>query len=279
MRLFLTILLICLTLPSVAAAQDFPDLPGWFSQGEILTFNRENLWEHINGAADQFLDLGFQQLQVGDFNKGSVSVSVEIYDMKKNLNAFGIYALERSTPFHALQIGTQAILYLPVQALLLKNIYYVKLNAYEGELTEQGGKEVLNLIANNLPGNADFPFELQSLPVTGKLVGTEGYSREAFLGLSELRNCLYAEYEDGSSKRFKFFRIVSDSLTGDKEIYDSLPEKWITGMFRKHQIRTFEIPYSGTTAVILTELGLLGVTDCQDENEIQQRLKLLVTAD
>ena len=279
MRFFLLISMVSLVLPFTAAAQDFSDLPGWSSRGEILTFNRENLWDHINGAADQFLDLGFQQLRVRDFSKGSVSLSVELYDMGKDLNAFGIYALERSVPFHPLQIGTQAILYLPGQALLLKNIYYVKLYTYEGELTRESGKEVLRVIAKNLPGKADFPSELQSLPETGRLVGSEGYAREAFLGLNELKSCLYAEYEDESSKRFKFFRIVTDSPTADKEIYESLPDKWITGKFKEYQIRTVEIPYSGTTAVILTELGLLGVTDCQDKNNIQQRLKLLLSLD
>jgi hypothetical protein len=279
MKLFTLILLICLVYPFTAAAQDFPDLPDWVSQGEMLTFNRENLWEHINGAADQFLDLGFQLLQVRDFNKDSVSISIELYDMGKELNAFGIYALERSAPFYPLQIGTQSILYLPAQALLLKNIFYVKIYAYEGELTKKSGKEILSFIAKNLPGNSGFPAELRALPKKNKLDGSEGYVREAFLGLNELKNCLFVEYEEEGNRRFKFFRMVSNSPAADKEIFDNLPEKWVNKKFNNYPMRFIEIPYSGTTAIILLKQGLLGVTDCKNENDIQQRLKILTSSE
>lgn len=278
MRFFHLIIMISLVLSFTAPAQDSPELPGWSSQGEMLTFNRENLWEHINGAADQFLDLGFQQLQVWEFSKDSLSISVESYDMGNELNAFGIYALERSSPFEPLKIGTQAILNLPTQALLLKNLYYIKIYAYEGKFNKESGEEILHSIAKNLPGDEIFPSELRSLPENGKLTGTEGYTREGFQGLGELKSCLYAEYEDENRERFKFFRIVTDSQAANREIFNNLPEKWTEKPFNEYPLRVIEIPYSGATAVILTEQGLFGVTHCMDEDDIQQRLKLLLSS-
>ena len=278
MKLFTLFTIICLVCPVTAAAQDFPDLPDWTPQGEMLTFNNENLWEHINGAADQFLDLGFQLLQVKDLHKDSVSVSIELYDMGNELNAFGIYVLERPIPFDPLGIGTQAILNLPTQALLLKNIYYVKVYAFEGELTDENGKEILRLIAKNLPGDKNFPSELRSLPEKGKMMGSEGYVRENFQGLVELKRCLYAEYEDESEERFKFFRVVTDSPAANLEIFNNLPEKWTLVTFEDYPVRAIEIPYSGETAVILTEQGLFGVTLCMNEDDMQQRLKILVSS-
>jgi hypothetical protein len=260
-------------------AQDFDILPGWSSGDELLRYGRENLWEHINGAADQFLDLGFQQLQVMDFNKDTMSISVEIYDMGTELNAFGIYTLERSTPFVPLEIGTQAILNLPGQALLLKSVYYVKIYVFEGKLTESGGKSLLKKIAEKLPGENSFPSELNSLPDTGKLPGSEGYAREAFLGLNELYRCVYSEYEDDKGHRFKIFRMVGDSQVADQETFNRLPENWEGKIFKDYPLRVIDIPYSGKTVLVLTDRGLLGITDCQSDDDIEKRLNLLLSSD
>ena len=63
LQLFHVVLnIIMLLLMSVIGsnATDFPDIKGWQPQGEVLRYNSENLYEYINGAADQFIAYGFQ---------------------------------------------------------------------------------------------------------------------------------------------------------------------------------------------------------------------------
>jgi len=255
--------------------QDYLDLPGWTPQGETLSFNSENLWEHINGAADQFLDLGFQHLLVRDFKKESLAVSIEIYDMASDLNAFGIFALERPVSFQSLPIGSQAVLSLPGQALLLKNVFYVKMYAFEGELTEKTAKMLLNTIADKLPGHNQLPKEFQSLPDSGKIRYSEGFVRETFLGLNELQNCLYAVYKDDSGAEYRRFRIITESYAQSEAFFHNLPEKWIKRDYRGLPARMVRLPYQGMAAVVLTRQGLFGVSDCPDEESIIKRLSFL----
>jgi len=271
----LFVLFITLYIPLPLSAQDFPMPSGWSSHSEILSFTRDNLWEHINGAADQYLDLGFQDLQIQDFQKDSLAVSIEIYNMASDLNAFGIFALERPVPFEPLAIGSQGVLSLPGQALLFKNIYYVKIYAFEGELTETSAKMLLHGIADYLPGHSQFPKEFQTLPVLGRKMNSEGFAREVFLGLNELQNCLYAIYEDESGTQYRLFRIVTGSYPKSEEFFLNLSENWIGKDIYSYPARMITIPYQGMAAVVLTDQGLYGVSDCRDEAEIIKRMTFL----
>ena len=266
---------ISLMLTLSAPGQNILDLPGWTLQGEILSFNSENLWEHINGAADQFLDLGFQNLVVQDFRKESLAISIEIYDMASDLNAFGIFVLERPVSFQSLPIGSQAVLSLPGQALLLKNSFYVKIYAFEGELTEKSAKILLSIIADKLPGHNRLPEEFRSLPDSGKIGNSEGYVRETFLGLKELQNCIYAVYKDNSGEEYRRFRVITDSYANVEVLFDTLPENWIKKNVQGLTVRMVHIPYQGMAAVVLTRQGLFGVSDCPDEDSIIKRLDFL----
>ena len=42
------------------SAVEFPDVEGWEKTSEVKTYTPDNLWEYINGAADQFIEYGFR---------------------------------------------------------------------------------------------------------------------------------------------------------------------------------------------------------------------------
>ncbi len=278
MKSFRTILSISLTFALSLSAQSFLNLSGWSSRGEIIYFSRDNLWEHINGAADQYLDLGFQHLQILDFQQEALSVSIEIYDMASDLNAFGIFALERPVPFQPLAIGSQSVLSLPGQAMLLKNIFYVKIYAFEGELTESSATMLLKGIDDYLPGHKQLPEEFHTLPKSGRKKNSEGFAREAFLGLNELQNCLYAVYEDEPGTEYRLFRIVTDSPAGSEAFFYSLPENWTDSDIQSYPARIITIPYQGIAAIVLTDRGLFGVSDCRNKTEIIKRFNFLINS-
>ncbi|MDZ7318533.1 MAG: hypothetical protein ONB11_05220, partial [candidate division KSB1 bacterium] len=175
-----------LMLCSPILGDDFPEIPGWQPLSEVTSYDAENLYEYIDGAADQFLDYGFRRLQTRDFAVDSLKLTVEIYDMGSQLNAFGIYQAERPPDAPGLTWGTEAIVSPPFQCLLLKDVYYVKVNVFEGELSDSSGSRLLAAIAAALPGKADFPAELQWLPTKNMIAGSAGFTRVRFLGVPEL---------------------------------------------------------------------------------------------
>ena len=74
---------------------DFPVVEGWSRPGDVLTYDADNLWEYINGAAELFVEFGVQTCRTADLVSGEVTVTVDLYDMGTPLNAFGVYERER----------------------------------------------------------------------------------------------------------------------------------------------------------------------------------------
>ena len=74
-------------------------------------------------------------------------VTVDYYDMGTTLNAFGVYVRERPDPCMEIPGATEALISPPYQALLLKGSRYVKVNVFEGELSETTGRTLLTAIA------------------------------------------------------------------------------------------------------------------------------------
>ena len=275
MKILNLILIIILLIISPLQANDFPDIKGWKPASEVLSYNPDNLYEYINGAADQFIAYGFQELVSCDLTSANLQVTVDIYDMGTRLNAFGMFRTESPRDQQAMAIGTEAYISPPYQCLLLKENYYVKVNAYEGEITNDNGKPLLEALAKALPGEAGYPKELQFLPPAGKLPASESYARQAFLGLSELTNCVYAIYKDGE-KEFKYFVIILPGKETNESIWEKLYEKWKKVDHEKYAILTKKVPYMGIAGVVLTDKKIVGVTECADEAEVLMRLKAVV---
>lgn len=276
MKSFLSISLILLLSGTGLHATDFPDIKGWQPESEALTYNPENLYEYINGATDQFLDYGFQNLLSRDFTNGDLKITIDVYDMGESINAFGMYKTERPREQMGVPVGTEGIIAPPYQGLLLKDRYYVKVNAYEGELSDSTGRSVLEAIANALPGTIGFPDVLQWLPQQGMIPGSEGYTKIGYLGLTEIKNCIHANYKDQKGNEFQYFVILPRDEKPISKIWQSFSEKWTTVEHASHPTYLKKIPYKGINGMMLLDGKIVGVTDAADEAQMVERLKAIV---
>ncbi|MBW1789775.1 MAG: hypothetical protein JRK53_24690 [Deltaproteobacteria bacterium] len=81
------------------------DLKGFEQKGPMLVFNRQNIFEYMNGEADNYLPKGFNLLYVGKFfvqGKGSEMV-MEVYDMGSQKGAASIFRVYVRPPGEALK--------------------------------------------------------------------------------------------------------------------------------------------------------------------------------
>ena len=274
-KVYPILVILGITLTSLNAA-DFPDIKGWKRVSEAKTYNPGNLWEYINGAADQFLAYDFQLLRLCELSSKGLTVTVNIYDMGTLLNAFGIYDLERPDESNKMAIGTEAVILPPYQCLLLKDVYYVKVDVYEGKITESVGHDLLEAIAEALPGAEEYPEELLRLPSEGKVAGSEGYIREGYLGTADLRNCVYAQYLEKKKQEYQVFLMIPESGKSEEAIWKNLTLKWTSKKHKKHTILYKKIPYKGLVGIMFTDKGILGVSDSADEKEMLKRLENLI---
>jgi len=90
----------------------------------MKVFTSEDLYGHINGGAEAFLELGFEQLTVQKYRDGANELAVEIYRMTDPTAARGIYLARcgRETPDQALRERHTAS---RQQVLLQRHRYYM----------------------------------------------------------------------------------------------------------------------------------------------------------
>jgi len=248
----------------------FPEVEGWSREGEVQLWNAENLWEYINGAAELFLDYEVKTCHVADLTADDVTVTVEIYDMGTPLNAFGIFELESSGRGEEFPGAVEALVSPPWQALLTKGTNYIKVNTFTGELTEASGRSLLERIAEALPGQAGYPSAFDLLPRSGRVEGSEGYQAQGFLGLSDLKQCLHADYTGADETTWQGFVVHDTPVTAT--IWTDLAETWESMEHRGTTVLMKQIPYRGLVGVVQTDHGIMGVSGAEDRAQLIRRI-------
>lgn len=202
--------------PPLACSQSpsspFPDAPGWKKDATIQEFSPENLYDHINGAADLYLTYDFKELRVAEyFRNDKASVIIEIYRHGSPTNAFGIFSQERLANADFLDIGAQG--YYEDKVLnFLAGTSYVKISSAN---TGRDDRDILirfaRATADKLGGEKSFPLFLAVFPDEGKDKNTEKYIGKNFLGYSFFPSAFTADYQTGGQK-FKLFLMVGAGL-------------------------------------------------------------------
>ncbi len=259
-----------LTFSCSGEGSDFPEVEGWTQAGEVLTYNADNLWEYINGAAELFVEYGVQACKTVDLSSGEVTVSVDLYHMASPLGAFGVYRRESAGDDISLPGAVVAALSPPYQALLVKGSTYAKVNVFEGELTEATARELLEGLARSLSGETSLPPEFALLPRDGLMAGSEGYQPESFLGLGELTDCLYAEYTLEGEESWQGFAILPEAAPG---LWTALSGEWESLDHESLSVLFKEVPYTGFVGVAQTDAGVFGVSGAADQAGLLARLE------
>ena len=109
---------------------------GWSPASRFQQFSPENLYEKINGAADQYLQFGFTALDFLAIEKkdADAEISIERYHMGSFPNALGIFAAQRSEDRVVETRGAAQVYGTEIGAIALFGPYYLKLAA-----TREGG--------------------------------------------------------------------------------------------------------------------------------------------
>lgn len=265
------LLIIFFLIFSVLHAQKFPQIEGWKISADVLRYSPENLWEYINGGADQFIDYGFESLQATELSQNLVLINTDIYDMGLPLNAFGIYMAQKPERSNIYDIGTESLISFPAQCLLLKDRYFVKIHVLKGELTEKIGFNLLNALSKALPGQEKFPEEFLLLPDFGRKEKSLGYVRTNFLGMGELNNCIYATYLDNDTE-FQYFVAIPDLNNSISVSWNTIKNKWNSIQWEGENIFFRNIPYKGFVGVIQKDQYLLGIAKVSDIANLKERI-------
>ncbi|HEX7501833.1 MAG TPA: DUF6599 family protein [Acidobacteriota bacterium] len=234
--------------PAANLAALFPELDGWTRDGVVEAFQPENLYEHIDGAAENFLAYGFQRLAVQNYaDKQRRALSAEIYYHGSPENAFGIYGSEKPLAGDYLQIGAQGY-YEEGVLNFISDAYYVKLNGFD---LGAGGREILLGLARRIAaaiGGANLlPETLNAFPAPGRIANSERFIAPHFLGLDFLGAAFSADYE----RRGEKFKLFIMNVAGEEQAramlrrYAALDKSAAAADVRPG-IMTIQDPYNGS---------------------------------
>jgi hypothetical protein len=253
--------------PAAKTLDLLPQVSGWtFSEKPVL-YGPESLFEYIDGAAEAFIGFDLVDAAVGQYKMegGSGTLSVDVYDMGKPLNAFGIYAAERYSESTFLAVGVQG--YLEDGSLnFLAGKYYVKMLAYDaGDKTEPALKAFAAAILAKIGDPCRFPAPLAAFPAGGKVANSEKFVLRSFLGLEFLKNGLTAAYKTSGGGYDAFLMILSDEAEASALLKRYL-EKAAAGAAepRPGALARFKDPYLDNVAVGRSGRFLFGTIKVKD---------------
>jgi hypothetical protein len=159
-------------------------VPGWKKVENLRVFSREDLYGYIDGGAELFLELGFDQLTLQKYRNGANEFAVEIYRMTDPAAATGIYLMKcgketRDPAFKERHTLNRH------QLMFVRERYYVTINNLSGADRMASGLLTFGgMVAAKLPADR-LPAELKTLPAQGLVAGSERVVRGPY-GLQSL---------------------------------------------------------------------------------------------
>jgi len=261
--------------PAVVEPQP-PAIP-WNPVGEVKTYDPSNLWDAINGAADGYLAYGFVRLTVQDYAGNGAKATVEVYDQGAPLNAFGVYRRDRPPESQPIAVGAEALISSPHHCAMLAGASYVQARALEGELDEASCRGLFSGLLATLPGPHDLPPELELLPTADRVAGSEGFTVASYLGVTELEDCLHAEYRAGGDASYKLFAFIETEGRNSAAIWSALEAKWDPVPATASPALRRTIPYTGEVVALRTPRGIIAVVGAGDLAASVELLESLVS--
>ncbi|MCG6963228.1 MAG: hypothetical protein LJE95_08190 [Acidobacteria bacterium] len=191
---------------AVSAAVPAPHPPsGWSSVAKPDVYSASNLYGYIDGGAELFLEVGFENLHVYKLTRGSQELGVDMYRMNSPESALAIYLAKCApeTPVAGLGFRNSGDRF---QLGILRGRYFILINNFEGgESLVAPMKQVAINLAKQIP-SSPHPIPVP-MPQQGLVTGSVRLVRGPFglqpvytlgdgdvLGLHSKRWAVVADY-------------------------------------------------------------------------------------
>jgi len=204
------------TLPATGFAE------GWTLDGKIASFDKDNLFDHINGEAELYFPYGFEAMASARYiNQKSPDLSIvaDVYQMGSLLDAFGIYANYRKASNTWVAIGAEGFIS-ATQLLFYQDRYFVRLQvAGDTDLSPDAFMACARAISAKLPKGSGKPKELQSVKIAALLPQSERYLAQSLLGYAFFRRGIIATASVDNEK-MQIIAICENSKAEAEKTFD-----------------------------------------------------------
>lgn len=206
--------LVCATAPSFAADTSLDAvLPasacaeGWTLQEKVTLYDKETLFDRIDGEAELYFPYGFERLAYARYSSrqdGRIVIEADVYEMGSLLDAFGIYSTYRRKDGADIAIGGEGTIS-PAQLFFYQGRYFVRL---QGVGPRDPGEDAFLSCARAISGNllrvAGGPRELEAFMFPAVEPKSERYIAQSLFGYDFFRRGIVADttLKDGQIQLF-----------------------------------------------------------------------------
>ncbi len=188
-QLFLSLILFALPFKTAAAtdgtlhwANILPhNIDGWQVQLPDAIYNRANLYEFIDGAAEVYLNYGFRNLFHRTYQRpDQPDILLDIYNMGKGENSYGLFLQQAQNPDSLPRFG-QGSQYVRGYLIFWKGPYFIRLLAFQE--TAQSKKCLLDLatiIDRQIKSTSSLPALTEALPQKKRIARSLRYFHSYF---------------------------------------------------------------------------------------------------
>lgn len=172
-------------------------------------YNPETLYQYIDGGADIYLFYDFKNLMHQGFKSGAAELTVDIYDMGRTEDAFGIYAAERSPTYKFISIDAEG--YRDKGVLnFLQDRYYVKLSG-SGANVDSLLDRFARLLSQRIGGTRTLPALLEKFPREHRVPHSEQYVKKDPLGHAFLAPAYVVAYVQAKQESKLVVSVANNS--------------------------------------------------------------------
>jgi hypothetical protein len=195
---------------------------GWELKDKAAIFDKDTLFDQINGEAELYFPYGFDMLATAtymDIKNPEVWIVADVYRMASLLDAFGIYSNYRKADAASVTVGAEGFVS-PSQLMFYQDRYFVRLQVTGATgLGQDVFLACARSVSEKLPFNARPAGELESLKIPGIVPKTERYIAKSLLGYPFFRRGIIAD-AILPGERFQVFLVPEDSVAAAREAFD-----------------------------------------------------------
>ena len=97
---------------TVATLPELKDTASWQKSGETRTYQAQDLWQYIDGDAEQYVQAGVTSTITADYKfAGGIEATADIFSMKTPEGASKILALSNTPQSKKMQIGDEGYVF------------------------------------------------------------------------------------------------------------------------------------------------------------------------
>ncbi len=207
-------------LPDPACIEDWP------MDGKVVLFDKDTLFDHINGESELYFPYGFEALGFARYanrNNPKSAFDADIYKMGSLLDAFGMYANYRRKDDADVNVGAEGTAS-SSQLLFYQDRYFVRLQASG---TTNPGPDIFlacaRAISEKLPRNAGRPKELEAFIIPAIERKSLRYIAQSLLGYDFFRKGIMAD-AILKDEKIQVFLVLEDSGEAARKTFDQYGE-------------------------------------------------------